>query len=50
MTGIDGDWDLEIGGSCKTLVVRSHPFNLQCSVVGVVDTDGDGICDIDDRR
>lgn len=48
ITGIDGDWELEIGEFAYSISV-DYNFNLQCPTVGI-DTDGDGIydrCDAD---
>ena len=48
ITGIDGDWELEIGEFAYSISV-DYNFNLQCPTDGI-DTDGDGIydrCDAD---
>ena len=41
ITGIDGDWDLEVGSSNTSMCVENYMFNLQ-------DFDGDGVNDCDD--
>ncbi|MFV0607301.1 MAG: DUF4347 domain-containing protein, partial [Niabella sp.] len=58
ITGLDGDWELEVGTPYKELSVESYKGNLQCTYLvganGVPsgnDYDGDGVantCDLDD--
>ncbi len=53
LTGVDGDWDLEVGVAVEPIKLEGFEGNLQCTgiVGGTADTDdfdGDGICNGDD--